>query len=71
MRRRSECGNVFWVRPSLQFACDTKSLEECVADELNITVAMVTPCVIHSLNVSVEGGLEICPSCPFPEVSEL
>lgn len=34
---------------------------------------MVTPCVIRSLNVSIEGGLEICPSegpsCPFPEVS--
>eukprot|EP00064_Thunnus_orientalis_P013721 superscaffoldBa00002284_g13761 len=53
------------------FACDTKSLAECVAEKLNTSAAMVTPCVIHSLNVSVEGGLEICPSqgpsCPFPE----
>lgn len=58
---------------SLQFACDTKSLAECVAEKLNTSAAMVTPCVISSLNVSVEGGLEICPSqgpsCPFPEVS--
>ncbi|KAM7404993.1 hypothetical protein PAMP_012284 [Pampus punctatissimus] len=53
------------------FACDTKSLAECVAEKLNTSAAMVTPCVIRSLNVSVEGGLEICPSqgpsCPFPE----
>ncbi|KAM6977354.1 adenylate cyclase type 6 [Aplochiton taeniatus] len=53
------------------FACDTESLADCVARELNTSVAMVTPCLIRSLNVSVEGGLEICPSlgpsCPFPE----
>lgn len=58
---------------SLQFACDTKSLAQCVAEKLNTSAAMVTPCLIRSLNVSVEGGLEICPSegpsCPFPEVS--
>ncbi|XP_019746854.1 adenylate cyclase type 6-like isoform X2 [Hippocampus comes] len=53
------------------FACDTKSLVECVAENSNTSTAMVTPCVIRRLNVSVEGGLEICPSqgpsCPFPE----
>ncbi|CAL8325093.1 unnamed protein product [Merluccius merluccius] len=53
------------------FACDTKGLAECVAEKLNTSAAMVTPCLIRSLNVSVEGGLEICPSrgpsCPFPE----
>ncbi|KAM9829484.1 adenylate cyclase type 6-like isoform X2 [Syngnathus typhle] len=53
------------------FACDTKSLVECVAEKSNTSAAMVTPCVIRRLNVSVEGGLEICPSqgpsCPFPE----
>ncbi|MEQ2234073.1 Adenylate cyclase type 5 [Ilyodon furcidens] len=55
------------------FACDTQSLTECIAETLNTSAALVTPCVIRSLNVSVEGGLEICPSqgpsCPFPEVS--
>lgn len=60
---------------ALQFACDTKSLVECVAEKLNTSAALVTPCLIRSLNVSVEGGLEICPSqgpsCPFPEVSSL
>ncbi|KAK0136377.1 Adenylate cyclase type 6 [Merluccius polli] len=53
------------------FACDTKGLAECVAEKLNTSAAMVTPCLIRSLNVSAEGGLEICPSrgpsCPFPE----
>uniref|UniRef100_A0A3B3D6N3 Adenylate cyclase type 6 n=1 Tax=Oryzias melastigma TaxID=30732 RepID=A0A3B3D6N3_ORYME len=53
------------------FACDTKSLAECVAEKLNTSAALVTPCLIRNLNVSVEGGLEICPSqgpsCPFPE----
>uniref|UniRef100_A0A8C7ZCP4 Adenylate cyclase type 6 n=1 Tax=Oryzias sinensis TaxID=183150 RepID=A0A8C7ZCP4_9TELE len=53
------------------FACDTKSLAECVAEKLNTSATLVTPCLIRSLNVSVEGGLEICPSqgpsCPFPE----
>lgn len=56
----------------LQFACDTTSLSECVSEKLNTSAALVTPCLIRSLNVSVEGGLEICPSqgpsCPFPEV---
>lgn len=56
----------------LQFACDTTSLVQCVAEKLNTSEALVTPCLIRSLNVSVEGGLEICPSqgpsCPFPEV---
>lgn len=56
-----------------QFACDTTSLEQCVAEKLNTSAALVTPCLIRSLNVSLEGGLEICPSqgpsCPFPEVS--
>uniref|UniRef100_A0A667W902 Adenylate cyclase type 6 n=1 Tax=Myripristis murdjan TaxID=586833 RepID=A0A667W902_9TELE len=46
-------------------------LADCVAEKLNTSAAMVTPCLIRSLNVSVEGGLEICPSqgpsCPFPE----
>lgn len=59
----------------LQFACDTTSLAQCVAEKLNTSAALVTPCLIRSLNVSVEGGLEICPSqgpsCPFPEVSPL
>lgn len=59
----------------LQFACDTTSLAQCVAEKLNTSAALVTPCLIRSLNVSVEGGLEICPSqgpsCPFPEVSHL
>uniref|UniRef100_H3D4X6 adenylate cyclase n=1 Tax=Tetraodon nigroviridis TaxID=99883 RepID=H3D4X6_TETNG len=54
-----------------QFACDTTSLEQCVAEKLNTSAALVTPCLIRSLNVSLEGGLEICPSqgpsCPFPE----
>uniref|UniRef100_A0A3Q3WUY0 adenylate cyclase n=1 Tax=Mola mola TaxID=94237 RepID=A0A3Q3WUY0_MOLML len=53
------------------FACDTKSLAQCVAERQNTSAALVTPCLIRSLNVSVEGGLEICPSqgpsCPFPE----
>ncbi|XP_075897741.1 adenylate cyclase type 6 isoform X2 [Nelusetta ayraudi] len=53
------------------FACDTKSLAQCVAEKRNTSAALVTPCLIRSLNVSVEGGLEICPSqgpsCPFPE----
>ncbi|XP_014881838.1 adenylate cyclase type 5-like, partial [Poecilia latipinna] len=53
------------------FACDTQSLTECVAEKLNTSAGLVTPCLIHSLNVSIEGGLEICPSqgpsCPFPE----
>ncbi|KAG7221611.1 hypothetical protein INR49_017142 [Caranx melampygus] len=53
------------------FACDTTSLAACVAERLNTSTGLVTPCLIHSLNVSVEGGLEICPSqgpsCPFPE----
>ncbi|XP_073326100.1 adenylate cyclase type 6-like [Pagrus major] len=53
------------------FACDTTSLAQCVAEKLNTSAALVTPCLIRSLNVSVEGGLEICPSqgpsCPFPE----
>uniref|UniRef100_A0A4W6EVL1 Adenylate cyclase type 6 n=1 Tax=Lates calcarifer TaxID=8187 RepID=A0A4W6EVL1_LATCA len=53
------------------FACDTTSLAACVAEKLNTSAALVTPCLIRSLNVSVEGGLEICPSegpsCPFPE----
>lgn len=61
--------------PLMQFACDTTGLAECVAEKLNISAALVTPCLIRSLNVSVEGGLEICPSqgpsCPFPEVSRL
>ncbi|CAL1606520.1 unnamed protein product [Knipowitschia caucasica] len=52
------------------FACDTRSLTECVAESLNYSV-LVTPCLIRTLNVSAEGGLEICPnqgpSCPFPE----
>lgn len=55
-----------------KFACDTKSLAQCVAEKRNTSAALVTPCLIRSLNVSVEGGLEICPSqgpsCPFPEV---
>lgn len=59
----------------LQFACDTTSLAQCVAEKLNTSAGLVTPCLIRSLNVSVEGGLEICPdqgpSCPFPEVSSL
>lgn len=59
----------------LQFACDTKSLAQCVAERQNTSAALVTPCLIRSLNVSIEGGLEICPSqgpsCPFPEVSPL
>ncbi|XP_010777944.1 adenylate cyclase type 6 [Notothenia coriiceps] len=53
------------------FACDTRSLAQCVAEKLNTSAALVTPCLIRSLNVSIEGGLEICPSegpsCPFPE----
>uniref|UniRef100_A0A6Q2X1N1 Adenylate cyclase type 6 n=1 Tax=Esox lucius TaxID=8010 RepID=A0A6Q2X1N1_ESOLU len=53
------------------FACDTESLVECIARELNMSVAMVTPCLIRNLSVSVDGGLDICPSqglsCPFPE----
>ncbi|XP_061909905.1 adenylate cyclase type 6 isoform X2 [Entelurus aequoreus] len=53
------------------FACDTKSLPECVAEKSNMSAALVTPCLIRNLNVSVEGGLEMCPSqgpsCPFPE----
>uniref|UniRef100_A0A674C2V5 Adenylate cyclase type 6 n=1 Tax=Salmo trutta TaxID=8032 RepID=A0A674C2V5_SALTR len=53
------------------FACDTESLVVCISRELNISVAMVTPCLIRNLSVSVDGGLEICPSqgpsCPFPE----
>ncbi|XP_020785533.1 adenylate cyclase type 6 isoform X1 [Boleophthalmus pectinirostris] len=53
------------------FACDTRSLSECVAESLNFSLKMVTPCLIRSLNVSAEGGLEVCPnqgpSCPFPE----
>uniref|UniRef100_A0A087Y463 Adenylate cyclase type 6 n=1 Tax=Poecilia formosa TaxID=48698 RepID=A0A087Y463_POEFO len=53
------------------FACDTQSLTECVAEKLNTSAGLVTPCLIRSLNVSIEGGLEICPSqgpsCPFPE----
>ncbi|KAA8590823.1 hypothetical protein FQN60_001766 [Etheostoma spectabile] len=53
------------------FACDTKSLAQCVAEKLNTSAALVTPCLIRTLNVSIEGGLEICPSngpsCPFPE----
>uniref|UniRef100_A0A8D2ZEG0 Adenylate cyclase type 6 n=1 Tax=Scophthalmus maximus TaxID=52904 RepID=A0A8D2ZEG0_SCOMX len=53
------------------FACDTTSLASCVAEKLNTSAALVTPCLIRSLNVSAEGGLEICPSrgpsCPFPE----
>nr|AAB96362.1 adenylyl cyclase type VI [Takifugu rubripes] len=53
------------------FACDTTSLAQCVAEKLNTSAGLVTPCLIRSLNVSVEGGLEICPdrgpSCPFPE----
>ncbi|XP_054629478.1 adenylate cyclase type 6-like isoform X2 [Dunckerocampus dactyliophorus] len=53
------------------FACDTKSLAECVAEKSNTSATTVTPCLIRSLNVSIEGGLEICPSqgpsCPFPE----
>lgn len=58
----------------LQFACDTQSLTECVAEKLNTSAGLVTPCLIRSLNVSIEGGLESCPSqgpsCPFPEVSK-
>uniref|UniRef100_A0A674ERV0 Adenylate cyclase type 6 n=1 Tax=Salmo trutta TaxID=8032 RepID=A0A674ERV0_SALTR len=53
------------------FACDTESLVDCIAREMNISVSMVTPCLIRNLSVSVDGGLEICPSqgpsCPFPE----
>uniref|UniRef100_A0A8C7DK89 Adenylate cyclase type 6 n=1 Tax=Oncorhynchus kisutch TaxID=8019 RepID=A0A8C7DK89_ONCKI len=53
------------------FACDTESLVDCIARELNISVSMVTPCLIRNLSVSVDGGLDICPSqgpsCPFPE----
>uniref|UniRef100_A0A3P8X4I5 Adenylate cyclase type 6 n=1 Tax=Cynoglossus semilaevis TaxID=244447 RepID=A0A3P8X4I5_CYNSE len=53
------------------FSCDTTSLAACVASHLNTSAALVTPCLIRSLNVSIEGGLEICPShgpsCPFPE----
>ncbi|XP_040049682.1 adenylate cyclase type 6-like isoform X1 [Gasterosteus aculeatus] len=53
------------------FACDTVSLAQCVAEKLNTSAALVTPCLIRSLNVSPDGGLEICPSqgpsCPFPE----
>uniref|UniRef100_A0A672GMX7 adenylate cyclase n=1 Tax=Salarias fasciatus TaxID=181472 RepID=A0A672GMX7_SALFA len=53
------------------FACDTTSLLDCVAEKLNTSARLVTPCLIRSLNVSAEGGLEICPSqgpsCPFPE----
>uniref|UniRef100_A0A665TPI5 adenylate cyclase n=1 Tax=Echeneis naucrates TaxID=173247 RepID=A0A665TPI5_ECHNA len=53
------------------FACDTTSLAACVAEKLNTSAALVTPCLIRSLNVSIEGGLETCPSqgpsCPFPE----
>lgn len=56
----------------LQFSCDTTSLTTCVAEKLNTSAALVTPCLIRGLNVSVDGGLEICPSrgpsCPFPEV---
>uniref|UniRef100_A0A6Q2Z329 Adenylate cyclase type 6 n=1 Tax=Esox lucius TaxID=8010 RepID=A0A6Q2Z329_ESOLU len=48
-----------------------KFLVECIARELNMSVAMVTPCLIRNLSVSVDGGLDICPSqglsCPFPE----
>lgn len=47
-------------------------MAQCVAEKRNTSAALVTPCLIRSLNVSVEGGLEICPSqgpsCPFPEV---
>lgn len=75
---RQLCRTSQWTRVCLalpQFACDTKSLAQCVAEKLNTSVALVTPCLIRSLNVSVEGGLEICPSqgpsCPFPEVSSL
>ncbi|XP_037336917.2 adenylate cyclase type 6-like [Pungitius pungitius] len=53
------------------FACDTVGLAQCVAEKLNTSAALVTPCLIRSLNVSPDGGLEICPSkgpsCPFPE----
>uniref|UniRef100_A0A8C5EWT2 adenylate cyclase n=1 Tax=Gouania willdenowi TaxID=441366 RepID=A0A8C5EWT2_GOUWI len=53
------------------FVCDTTSLADCVAEKLNTSADLVTPCLIRSLNVSAEGGLEICPhpgpSCPFPE----
>uniref|UniRef100_A0A7N8YEE6 Adenylate cyclase type 6 n=1 Tax=Mastacembelus armatus TaxID=205130 RepID=A0A7N8YEE6_9TELE len=53
------------------FACDTTSLVACIVEKLNTSAALVTPCLIRSLNVSLEGGLEICPSkgpsCPFPE----
>ena len=60
------------VVSGFQFACDTTGLAECVAEKLNTSAAMVTPCLIRSLNVSLEGGLEACPSrgpsCPFPEV---
>ncbi|XP_023284420.1 adenylate cyclase type 6 [Seriola lalandi dorsalis] len=53
------------------FACDTTSLATCVAEKMNTSAGLVTPCLIRSLNVSIEGGLEICPSqgpsCPFPE----
>ncbi|KAJ3586061.1 hypothetical protein NHX12_012462 [Muraenolepis orangiensis] len=57
------------------FACDTRGLAECVAEKLNTSAALVTPCLIRSLNVSADGGLEMCPSggpsCPFPEISSI
>ncbi|CAB1336228.1 unnamed protein product [Coregonus sp. 'balchen'] len=35
------------------FACDTESLVDCVARELNTSVSMVTPCLIRNLSVSI------------------
>ncbi|XP_042563483.1 adenylate cyclase type 6-like isoform X2 [Clupea harengus] len=53
------------------FSCDTESLVDCVAREMNSSADLVTPCVIHNLSRTAEEGLVICPSntpsCPFPE----
>ncbi|KAJ8399599.1 hypothetical protein AAFF_G00410100 [Aldrovandia affinis] len=53
------------------FACDTESLTECVACELNTSSSQVTPCLLRHPALSANQGLALCPSpalpCPFPE----
>uniref|UniRef100_A0A674N0U8 adenylate cyclase n=1 Tax=Takifugu rubripes TaxID=31033 RepID=A0A674N0U8_TAKRU len=51
------------------FTCSREKLQDCVADELN--VSSVTLCLLHNLTMMAEDSLSLCSSqtmpCHFPE----
>uniref|UniRef100_A0A674MF75 adenylate cyclase n=1 Tax=Takifugu rubripes TaxID=31033 RepID=A0A674MF75_TAKRU len=68
-RTNSNTGGVFTILPSSFIFCKHEKLQDCVADELN--VSSVTLCLLHNLTMMAEDSLSLCSSqtmpCHFPE----